>query len=120
MIVLSLFQWWYGAGWKSALRHGEKRIFDAYRLFSVPILVRTLFAPWRRIMTNPGPGVNGIFRAIIDNTVSRLVGFLARLIVLICSAFVISIASIMSFLEIVLWVFVPAAVIGLLLLAVVA
>ncbi len=119
MIALSLFQWWYGAGWKSAIRHGEKRIFDAYRLFSVPIILRTLFSPWRRVTTNPGPGVDGILRAVIDNTVSRLVGFLARFIVLVTSAFVISVASIVSLLEIVLWVFIPAGVIGLFLLAVI-
>ncbi len=120
MVILSLFQWWYSAGWMSALKHAEKRIFDAYRLFAIPVLLRTLGSPWRRIVSRPGPGIDGVMRSIIDNTVSRVVGFLVRSIVLLTAGLVISAASIVSILELILWFFVPPAVIALLVLGVIA
>ena len=107
MIVLSLFSWWYGEGWKSALQHSNKRIYEAYRLFSVAILVQTLFAPWRRIISAPGAGVGDHIRAAVDNTVSRFVGFFVRIIVLLAAMVVVALASIISLFELLLWPFVP-------------
>lgn len=109
MIILSLFQWWYGAGWLSAIKHGEKRLQDAYRLFSIPILLRTLFAPWRRIITAPRAGFGAYFRAGIDNTISRVIGFFVRFIVLITAGIVLFFAAVISLVELLIWPFIPLA-----------
>lgn len=117
MIMLSLFQWWYGHGWLSAIRHSENRIKNTYRLFSIPILLRTLFSPWRRIMTVPGASIGDHIRAVADNTVSRIVGFIVRLIVLLTAAVLLVLASIVSLLELLSWPLLPIAVVALPLIA---
>lgn len=117
MIVLSLFQWWYGRGWLSAIKHSTNRIKNTYRLFSIPILLQTIFSPWRRIMTAPGASIGDHVRAAVDNTVSRLVGFIVRIIVLITAGVLLLLASIVSLLELLSWPLLPIAMVLLPILA---
>jgi hypothetical protein len=109
MILTSLIEWWYGKGWKSANEHAQKRIQGAYRMFSIPILLRTLFAPWKRIITPPGAGIEAHIRASIDNMVSRLVGLVVRLTVLFVAMVMISASTIISILEVAIWPLIPFA-----------
>lgn len=82
--------------------------------FSVPILLRTLFAPWRRIITYPGSSLEAKVRAFGDNIVSRAIGFVVRLLVLL-TAFVMSgLALIFGLLALILWPLIPLAVVALL------
>ena len=55
--------------------------------FSVIQLTRTLFAPWRRIITYPGASIDEKFKAWGDNVFSRMIGFVVRLGVLIAAFF---------------------------------
>jgi hypothetical protein len=113
MVALSLLQWWYGHGWLSAVEHSEQRLKNTYRLFSIPILLRTLFSPWRRIITTPGASIGDHIRAAVDNAVSRMIGFIVRLIVLLTAGLLLLLASILSLLELLSWPLIPLAVIGL-------
>ena len=111
MVFLSLFQWWYGAGWLSAIEHAQHRLLKTYRLFSVPILLRTWFAPWRRIVTAPGAGIGAHMRAAVDNFISRFIGFLVRSIVLLTALVVLLFSAVVSLLELLSWPFIPLLVI---------
>src|SRR5664279_5513590 len=82
MIALEILTWWYRQGWTAVAKNAEQRFFKVSHLFSVPILVRTLFAPWRRIITYPGASIDAKVRAMGDNMVSRVVGFTVRTMVL--------------------------------------
>jgi hypothetical protein len=82
MLVVALFQWWYGPGWRDTASRLETRLHSTYQTFSIPILLTTLFAPWHRILTPPGGSLDEHMRALVDNAVSRLVGFMMRLITL--------------------------------------
>ena len=84
MLALELLAWWYGRGWASVGRNISKMTESVSRSFSIPLLLRTLFAPWRQIVTYPGAGLEAKFHALIDNMVSRTIGFFVRLVVL-CS-----------------------------------
>ncbi len=86
MFVIGFLQWWYGPGWQEAIRGVMRRLNRAYASFSIPILLRTLFAPWRRITTAADGPVSQRLRALVDNLVSRVVGFCVRLIALIAGA----------------------------------
>lgn len=119
MIVLSLFEWWYGAGWKSAITHSQKRVIDACRLFEIPTLLLTIFSPWRRIITAPGAGLGAHVRAAADNAISRLVGLIVRSLVLISAGLIIALASIVSLVELLLWPFIPVSVVGFVVLGVI-
>lgn len=111
MMALELFKWWYSDGWLMWYRRMLSRTERILQIFSVPILVRTMFAPWRRIVSAPGGGLAGIFRAMVDNAVSRLVGGGVRLIVLITAGLAMILSLLLGILELIIWPLVPLGII---------
>jgi hypothetical protein len=114
MLALEFFGWWYGAGWRLLARNMQKRMRGLARMFSVSILVRTIFAPWKRIITYPGKGLDAQMHAMADNMVSRLVGFTIRVFVLIAAGITLLLGGILSMVELVAWPLLPIAAIVLL------
>lgn len=110
MLVLELFSWWYGRGWGIVADNMRRRLVRTSHIFSLPILVRTLFAPWRRIMTYPGIGLADHVRAIADNMVSRVVGFVVRLIVLFTASIIFVLVFITALLGLLAWPLIPLLV----------
>ncbi len=114
MLVLEFFSWWYRQGWLSlgaSVKHWLVKIAHA---FSVPTLLVTLFAPWRRITTNPGSGLDAHMQALLDNLISRLVGFLVRIVVLLTAGIMLVLAAVSGVVGLVLWPLVPPATVVLL------
>ncbi len=107
MVILGLFSWWYGRGWAGVLKSTQHRLASLGEMFSIKILLNTLFAPWRRIITYPGAGLDARLRALGDNLVSRCVGFTVRFFVLLAAgvAFLCMIA--VGILELVVWPLTP-------------
>ncbi len=89
----------------------QKRLQKTLAMFSVPSLIRTLFAPWKRIVTNPGAGLSAHLSAIGDNMVSRAIGFTVRLFVLIAALVSVILVSIIGVIQIALWPLVPLAIV---------
>lgn len=108
MLVTAFLQWWYGPGWRDTASRLSARIQNIYLNFSLPILIRTLFAPWHRIITPPGSAMQDKFRAMVDNAISRAVGFSMRLGVLIAGLVIIGITAVAGGLILILWPFIPA------------
>ncbi len=119
MLVASFLSWWYGAGWARVTRSLNSRLQAVLDNFSVKQLSRTLFAPWRRIVTYPGRSLEERFRALGDNLFSRAIGFVVRLIVLIAALFTLLIIALLTLVEIVVWPLLPLAVPGCLIVGLV-
>ncbi len=113
MLALEFFKWWYGAGWARVLRKTKDRLSGLSQMFSIAILLRTLFSPWRRIISYPGAGIDAHLRAIGDNLVSRAVGFMVRISVLLCAAIAFIALVVFALLEIIVWPLMPLASVGL-------
>ena len=110
MLAVSFFNWWYGQGWKQVAKSLRPRLKGVAGAFSVGQLLRTLFAPWRRITTEPGRALEERLRAWLDNMISRVIGFFVRLGVLF-AAFVSMIAiTLITVIEIIAWLLLPLAV----------
>jgi hypothetical protein len=113
MLALDFITWWYGAGWTGVFRATQKRLHSLSEMFSINILLRTLFSPWRRIISYPGAGLDARLRAFGDNIVSRCIGFTVRFMVLLTAAFGFAFLGIIGMVELVLWPFVPLAGVAL-------
>lgn len=107
MLLVAFVQWWYGPGWRDASSRLAARIRATFLTFSVPILLRTMFAPWRRIITYPGASLQDRMRAVVDNLVSRAVGFAVRLFALLAALIIVAIYVTFGGLLLILWPILP-------------
>ena len=109
IMLVELIVWWYGRGWYDALWRINRHIRAIWRMFSVGILLKTLFDPWKRITPAPGAGLDAAMRAMVDNLISRFVGFLTRLLVLIASLVITTLAITVGAAMAVGWLLLPIA-----------
>ena len=110
-MLIMIFKWWYGPGWAQAFRNIKTHTLGVSRSFSIPILLRTLFEPWRRVITYPGRTLEDHIRSYIDNVVSRLVGFIVRLTVLFSAGLLTVITALTYCLLAIVWPLVPLLII---------
>jgi hypothetical protein len=80
-------------------------------MFSASSILRTLFAPWRRVMTNPGDDISTRVKAMGDNLVSRGVGFTVRLFTLLIAGLLLVVVGIVNVCLIIIWPFLPLAIV---------
>ena len=108
MFIVGLFSWWYGAGWVrciSAVRGGLASIYD---YFSLDLLLRTLFSPFRQISAGGVRGPIGVqLRAMLDNLISRVIGAVVRTLVIIIGIITLLVSCLLGLLRIVAWPFIP-------------
>lgn len=114
MLAAAFFSWWYGRGWAQVAASFTARIHSVVDAFSVLQLIRTLFAPWRRIITYPGASMQEKFRAWGDNVFSRVIGFFVRILVLIGAVISVIVVGVLTVIEIIIWPLLPIAIPALL------
>jgi len=110
MLPIALFSWWYTTAWKDIAHSIDTRFRGALNFFSVGLLARTLFDPYRQIAAVKGRGmsVDALFHAWIDRSFSRMVGAVLRSIFIftgLLSAFFIVVLGI---LQMIIWPLIPA------------
>jgi hypothetical protein len=108
MAILGMLTWWYTTGWKlRALRLREK-IAATIDYFSIDLLVKTLFAPFRQISAGRVDGPIGVkTQAFFDRLISRMIGAIMRTIMIIAGVITILIHSLIGVVSLVLWAFTP-------------
>ena len=109
MTIWLCFRWWYGHGWRWALRTSiTNRLHWCSQAFSVSDLIKTWFKPFKQTFTNRSKGSIDIkVHALVDNTVSRLIGMLARTVLLIASLLCAIFVVITGILFVVVWPLIP-------------
>jgi len=72
LLVTELFKWWYTAGLRQRLKKISVRLDGTIDYFSMDLLVKTLFAPFRQISAGKVDGSLEVkMRALIDRLFSR-------------------------------------------------
>ena len=53
-----------------------------FNMFSIPLLLKTLFSPWHRYMTAYPTGIDpiGALKVLFGNIMSRIIGFILRVV----------------------------------------
>lgn len=85
--------------------------------FSIDLLLKTLFAPFRQISAGRVDGPIGVqMRALVDKLFSRVIGAIVRLMILIVGGITILLQAVFGIVLLVLWGILPfAPIIGVVL-----
>ena len=113
-IFVTWFLWHFYEMPKFLLGVWKNYIFFALNYFSLPVLLKSLFAPWRKYKWNYPKGINvaEFFSTLVSNAFSRLIGALVR-IILIAAGIIFQVFVIFAGLIIfLLWLAVPIIIIG--------
>lgn len=106
--------WHYSKGLKKFLEIWNSFISFVWHFFSIGILLRTLFFPWKRdISFVGGRGFHPLLflRRSVENFFSRLMGMLVRLTTIVLGLALEIGVLILGFASLILWIFLPAALI---------
>jgi hypothetical protein len=108
MLAIALFSWWYTTAWVALGRRIERRLDQSLDFFSVGLLLRTLFDPFRQIAAVKGHGSLDVqMRAWADRTFSRFFGAFVRTLFIIIGVVVSAIIMIIGGVQMILWPCVP-------------
>jgi hypothetical protein len=108
MLFTDMLLWWYGPGWRAELRKVATRSMSILDAFSVGLLTRTLFSPFRQIDAGRVRGsIQVQFRAWFDRSFSRVFGFFVRSIVILTGLLAASFVAIGSLLIALAWLVAP-------------
>ncbi len=84
-----------------------KNFFEfIYNFFSIPLLLKTLFSPWRRIREDYSR-IEDFFGNLVVNTLMRLVGAIIRLIFVVMGIVSMILCAVFGVLIFVFWLALP-------------
>lgn len=107
--------WHYSRAIKSLFQIWANFVWFLYHFFSLPVLVRTWIAPWRRLDESYGQAGkhDAWWETLIVNTLMRLVGFLMRSMVLIFGSLVLLVWIFLLPVLLLVWLILPPLTLGL-------
>lgn len=108
MVVVGFLSWWYGSGLRRHMVLTWRGIAMTYEYFSIGLLIRTWFAPFRQISAGSVSGSFSVqWHAFADRTISRFVGSVMRTAMIIIGIISIIIAVIVGCLTTIAWLVIP-------------
>lgn len=106
--------WHYSTALRQTLDVWRNFLWYVIELFSIPILMRTLFAPWKRITDSfSGGGLEDYFGTIIFNVLSRIFGFIFRIPIIFVGLLCVALMAGGLVIFYILWLFFPLILIWL-------
>lgn len=111
MLAVAFLQWWYGRGWLGAARRVQQQLGRTAQGFSLTLLLRTLFAPWKKTINIAGPNTPLQVRMqwLVGNLVARFIGLAIRSITLFVAVLLLSVIAALGLGLLLLWPVLPAA-----------
>ncbi len=109
MLAVDFLQWWYSRGWG----HFALALIEKFRgmadFFSITLLLRTLFAPFRQISTQDVTegGPMAYISNFFDKLLSRIIGAVVRITILIFGTVVLVVEAMLSLIFVVIWPAIP-------------
>lgn len=108
MFILGLLSWWYGAGWRGRMVRLREKLAGSVDYFSIDLLLRTFFSPFRQISAGKVQGSLGMqMHAFVDRLISRVIGAMIRLVMIIVGLFAIFFNIILGVVLLLFWAVVP-------------
>jgi len=112
--MITYFSWWYNQGvlgfWDGILVMTGK----IYSYFSIHILLRTLFDPWKRDNYSIENGsLEARSKVMLDNLISRVIGFVIRLFTMLFGLSLTISFFVFMFLILIIWLALPIVILAL-------
>ena len=108
MFILGILSWWYGAGWRQRVAMLREKIMSTMDYFSIDLLAKTLFSPFRQISAGKVQGPLGVqLRAFADRIISRAIGGMIRTFMIIIGTAAILLYSVIGGVFVILWGTIP-------------
>lgn len=107
MAFFQIFIWWYTTGFVWATNQIKTQLDVIGQTLAISILAKTLFAPWKQITSNQYR-IN-FLQKMIDNGVSRFIGFIVRISMLTIGGLWAIIVLILGLIWLVIWPLLPFA-----------
>lgn len=81
--------------------------------FSLPLLLKTIVAPWRKIQwsSQKGFSISGFFEALVSNLISRILGAFIRSVLIIAGLAVEATLFAAALLSLLVWFLLPLGII---------
>ena len=119
-IILQFWKWYYSGAIKSLLNIWRNFIIFVREYYSIPLLFRTLFSPWRRDITRykKGFSLKNFFETLSFNLISRGLGFLIRSITIFIGLICLLLVVLLGISIIILWIILPAILLFLIFIGV--
>ena len=108
MISVGLISWWYGDGLRIRYKSAIEKTAELFDFFSIGILIRTLFSPYKQISANEkAESISQSAGVVLDKFVSRIVGFFVRLLIMISGVIALLVQQIIHVVTIIGWLVIP-------------
>ena len=109
MLFVDFLRWWYGPGWALRVKMLGRHLRNMAELFSFGTLFKTLLSPWRQNVTiaRADQSIGDKFSALIDNGVSRLVGFFVRIFMAITALITLILVFVLNLIYVLIWPLIP-------------
>lgn len=105
---MGIFRWWYGSGLIHHARHSYVGVLKVADFFSIGLLLKTLFNPFKQISANGGGNsLPEQLSAFFDRLFSRCVGGVIRFLTIIIAMVAIAFRAALMIVSLFLWVIVP-------------
>ncbi len=108
MVIVGLLSWWYTIGWKQAAERIIISLAGLLDYFSIGLLLKTLFSPFRQISAGKVNGPLPVqLRAFADRLISRIIGAVIRTMVMFVGIASLLIGVVFGVGYLALWALIP-------------
>lgn len=108
--MVGFLYWWYTRGWANFVRGLLNKLRGMVDFFSLGLLLKTFFAPFRQISAyqSDNASIQQRFQEFFDKLISRAVGAVVRFLIIICGIVAITAMIIFGVVVSVIWPIMPA------------
>ena len=120
MFIVGIFSWWYGKGFVRRAQIIKSRLIILADFFSIGLLLKTLFAPFRQISADAtGASFAEKMKAFFDKLLSRIIGAVVRTFMIIFGLVAMILQLLLGFITLIFWFIIPfLPVIGLIVMVI--
>lgn len=113
-MFLDMLAWHYGGFLKFYFSFGHKLMLYLYNFFSVKVLLKSLFLPWKNDTKHIiNPTLADRFKVFGDNLISRVFGFAVRCMVIFCAFIIETFTFVGLIIFLLFWLVLPIVIVFL-------